>query len=106
MTERDRQLLTDTEISAFIVETGSDWIHIGDELVCEVLHDDFVSALRFVNEVGGVAESLNHHPDIDIRWNKVVLRVKSHDVNGLTTRDVELAQSIDRLRHAQNASGS
>lgn len=105
MTKRDEQHLTDSEISAFIAENGFGWKHVGNELVCEVLLEDFVSALRFVNEVGGAAESLNHHPDIDIRWNKVVLYVRSHDVDGLTIRDIELVKSIDRIRRVQDKPG-
>jgi 4a-hydroxytetrahydrobiopterin dehydratase len=48
-----------------------------------------------VTRVGVAAERAFHHPDIDIRWNKVTLTLTSHDVGGLTERDVELAAKID-----------
>lgn len=58
--------------------------------------DDFAGSLRFVNAVGALAEAMDHHPDIDIRWNKVTLTLSTHSEGGLTQKDVELAQQIDR----------
>jgi len=57
--------------------------------------DDFAEAVGFVTRVGVAAERVFHHPDIDIRWNKVTLTLTSHDVGGLTERDTELAAKID-----------
>ena len=54
------------------------------------LHD-FAAALAFVNAVGAAAEAANHHPDIDIRWNKVRLALTTHDAGGLTLLDLALA---------------
>jgi len=67
------------------------------------LHRDFrfatfAGALAFVNEVGALAEAANHHPDIDIRWNLVTLRLSTHSAgNVVTDRDHALAAAIDRL---------
>ena len=58
---------------------------------------DFAAAMNFVNNVAKVAEEANHHPDIDIRWNKVTLHLTTHNAGGLTENDVALAQKIDRL---------
>ncbi len=58
---------------------------------------DFPEALRFVNAVGWLAEKANHHPDIDIRWNKVVLELATHDQGGLTEKDFALAARINEL---------
>ncbi|HET9649780.1 MAG TPA: 4a-hydroxytetrahydrobiopterin dehydratase [Microlunatus sp.] len=55
---------------------------------------DFVDALDFVNQVGHEAEQVNHHPDIDIRWNRVTLVQSSHSAGGLTAADFDLAQRI------------
>ena len=57
---------------------------------------DFVEALAFVNRVGVQAEKAAHHPDIDIRYNRVHLALVSHDAGGLTTKDFDLASEIDR----------
>jgi 4a-hydroxytetrahydrobiopterin dehydratase len=58
---------------------------------------DFSGSLRFVNRVGALAEKAGHHPDIDIRYNKVRLGLVTHDAGGLTARDFELAAEVDRL---------
>ena len=58
---------------------------------------DFLSALAFVNHVGEQAEKAGHHPDIDIRYNKVRLGLVTHDAGGLTAKDFELAAVIDKL---------
>jgi 4a-hydroxytetrahydrobiopterin dehydratase len=57
--------------------------------------DDFKAALDFVNLVGDEAEQLDHHPDIDIRWNKVTLILSTHSAGGLTERDFTLAHRIN-----------
>ncbi len=58
---------------------------------------DFVEAISFVMAVALIAEKAFHHPDIDIRWNKVTLTLSTHSEGGLTRRDVELAAAFDRL---------
>lgn len=58
---------------------------------------DFVVAMQFVNEVARVAEAAWHHPDIDIRWNKVTLTLATHSEGGLTQKDFDLAKQIDAL---------
>lgn len=58
---------------------------------------DFAAALRFVNRVARLAERAQHHPDIDIRWNRVKLALTTHDAGGLTELDLRLAADIDRL---------
>lgn len=58
---------------------------------------DFKAAMQFVNRVADAAEQANHHPDIDIRYNKVVLSLVSHDSGGVTQRDVRMAQRINQI---------
>jgi len=58
---------------------------------------DFPAAMRFVNKVARLAEKANHHPDIDIRWNKVTVALTTHDEGGLTNKDFDLAEQFDRL---------
>ena len=58
---------------------------------------DFAQAMAFVNKVATAAEAANHHPDIDIRWNKVTLTLATHSEGGLTQKDFELAKKIDGL---------
>jgi 4a-hydroxytetrahydrobiopterin dehydratase len=56
---------------------------------------DFPAALAFVNRVGERAEEAGHHPDIDIRYNKVRLGLATHDMGGLTVKDFDLAAVVD-----------
>jgi 4a-hydroxytetrahydrobiopterin dehydratase len=58
---------------------------------------DFPAAIKFVNAIAKPAEKANHHPDIDIRWNKVTLVLSTHDAGGLTKKDFSLAKQFDRL---------
>lgn len=58
---------------------------------------DFADALAFVNRVGAEAEVMNHHPDIDIRWNTVTLTLSTHSAGGLTDADFRLAHRISEL---------
>jgi 4a-hydroxytetrahydrobiopterin dehydratase len=59
---------------------------------------DFVQAMQFVNKVAEAAESANHHPDIDIRYNKVTMALTSHDSGGVTNRDIKMAKRINEIR--------
>ena len=59
--------------------------------------DDFADAIDFVNAVAEVAEEEEHHPDIDIRYGKVILRLSTHSEGGLTDMDFEVAEKIDTL---------
>ena len=73
------------------------WKLAGEEIIREFSFPDFVTALRFVNAVGQKSEAAGHHPDIDIRYNRVKLALTSHDAGGLTARDFELAAVIDDI---------
>ena len=74
------------------------WTEDDNSLVKVVEKKDFVEALSFVNQVGELAEAANHHPDIDIRWNKVTLRLTTHSEGStITDKDRELAAQIDDL---------
>ncbi len=58
---------------------------------------DFVGSMKFVNAVAKAAEKAQHHPDIDIRWNKVTLVLVSHDEGGLTGKDFALAAKCNQF---------
>ncbi len=59
--------------------------------------DSFSHAIDFVCDVADAAEEANHHPDIDIRYNKVHLALVSHDAGGITGRDISMARTINEL---------
>lgn len=57
---------------------------------------DFDEAVRFVDRVADVVREVNHHPDVDIRWNRVTLKLVTHSAGGLTQADIDTAALIDR----------
>ncbi len=74
-----------------------DWSKRSAEIVRTYQFKDFAQAMAFVNQVAQLAESANHHPDIDIRWNKVTLALATHSEGGLTEKDFALARQIDAI---------
>jgi 4a-hydroxytetrahydrobiopterin dehydratase len=84
------------EVEAFL-EEHSDWRRDGDEIRRTFELSDFNQAFGFVSRVAMAAEKAGHHPDIDIRWNKVTLALSTHSEGGLTAMDLDLAAQIDEL---------
>lgn len=89
--------LLDDRTIASKLQSLSRWKLDGGELVRRCEFTNFVEAMQFVNSVAELAEGAGHHPDIDIRYNKVKLALMSHDAGGLTDRDFDLAAAIDSL---------
>ncbi|MFM8468375.1 MAG: 4a-hydroxytetrahydrobiopterin dehydratase [Limisphaerales bacterium] len=73
------------------------WRRKASVISCTYEFADFVVAMKFVNAVARAAEKAWHHPDIDIRWNKVTLALTTHDAGGLTDKDFALAAKFDAL---------
>jgi len=89
-------VLSDNELGEALFGAGApEWELIGGRLVKTVECEGFVGSLAFVNEVGVLAEAANHHPDIDIRYNRVTLALITHDSGGITYKDIDLAKQID-----------
>ena len=88
-------LLEDEEIEQRLDELG-DWEREGDEIQKVFEFDDFAAAMSFVNDVAKMADRYDHHPDIDIRWNKVKLVLSTHSEGGITTLDFDLANDIEQ----------
>jgi 4a-hydroxytetrahydrobiopterin dehydratase len=84
-------VVVDEQLSA----RGLHWERQDDVLVRNVRRADFAEALIVVNAVGALAEAVDHHPDIDIRWNTVTLRLSTHSAGGITEKDLALAARID-----------
>ncbi|HWG21757.1 MAG TPA: 4a-hydroxytetrahydrobiopterin dehydratase [Terracidiphilus sp.] len=89
--------LSDSEVSSRLFALKS-WQKQNGEIVRTFEFGDFRGSLTFVNKVGELAEKAGHHPDIDIRYNKVRLALVSHDAGGLTTKDFDLAGEIDGVQ--------
>jgi 4a-hydroxytetrahydrobiopterin dehydratase len=86
-------MASDAAIDALTKEDQA-WKRDGNSLVAEFEFKDFAEAMQFVNRVAEMAESVDHHPDIDIRWNKVRLVLSTHSEGGITQKDLDLARQI------------
>jgi len=73
------------------------WTREGGEIVRTFDRGNFNGSIAFVNAIAAAANAADHHPDIAIAWNRVTVRLSSHDAKGLTERDFALARTIDGL---------
>jgi 4a-hydroxytetrahydrobiopterin dehydratase len=73
------------------------WEQAGDAIVKRFDRGDFVGSVRFVDSLVEPAEQMNHHPDLEISWDTVTVRISTHSEGGLTAADFELAEKIDAL---------
>jgi len=87
--------LTRSEIDDFL-KSQPEWKLEDGKLVRDWTFKDFAEAMSFVNKVAELAESAGHHPDIDIRYNRVRLGLISHDAGGITNRDASMASQISK----------
>jgi 4a-hydroxytetrahydrobiopterin dehydratase len=90
------ELLTDDQITAELNESPG-WSLENGEITRTLERKDFKDAMLLVGAVAFLAEAANHHPDIDIRWNKVTLTLATHSAGGLTAADFALARQISAL---------
>ena len=88
-------LLTDDQIDIALRDHLPNWKVVDNELVRSVKRDNFLDGIRLVATVAQLAESMNHHPDIDIRYTTITFRVSSHEAGGITDDDLVLARHID-----------
>jgi len=91
------QVLSPEQVDQLIGEQLAGWTREGDSLVRSVESDSFALGIRLVDAVAVVADELDHHPDIDIRWTTVTFRLSTHSAGGITPYDVDLARRIDAL---------
>ena len=89
-------LLSDDEIEQRLSSLAG-WDRSGEEIVREFDRGDFVGSVRFAEAIVGPAEQLGHHPDLEISWATVRVRISTHSEGGLTAADFELAGRIDAL---------
>lgn len=80
------------------------WSLEGDAIAKTYKHDSFAEAIVFVNAVAHLAELMNHHPDVDIRYSTIRVASTTHDQGGVTEKDVALARSIEEIRRKAGVS--
>jgi 4a-hydroxytetrahydrobiopterin dehydratase len=74
-----------------------DWAKTEGKLSKEFKFDNFIEAFGFITKVALESEKMNHHPDIIISYNKVNIKLITHDTNQITKKDIDLAKIIDKL---------
>ncbi len=90
------RILSPEELSALLAEHPA-WSLDRGMLIRSCTLPTFPQAIAFVNQIAVLAEQADHHPDIDIRYNRVRLALISHDVDALSPRDAALVTQIDRI---------
>jgi len=100
------QILTPDQVSAHVL---SDWQQSQDTLQAVFATGDFATGLALVDRIGEAAEAANHHPDLTLTYPTVAVTLTSHDVGGITRRDIDMARRISELAaeaSVQAASGT
>jgi 4a-hydroxytetrahydrobiopterin dehydratase len=97
--------LTDAELTTLLSEMEG-WTSLGNAIHKEFGFPGFRGAIAFVDRVAELAESAGHHPDIEIRFNRVFISLSTHDAGGVTEKDAVLAAEIDEAAGSHAAAGS
>jgi len=90
------ELLSDIAIQR---ELGSlnGWTRRGSAIVKTYQFKTFPDGVAFIGRVAKAAEAANHHPDIDIRYTKIICSLSTHDSGGITQKDLDLAKAMDAV---------
>ncbi len=80
-----------------VLEDLKDWTFLNDGIEKKFVFKNFNQALAFIVQVGLLAETQNHHPELFNVYNKVTIRLSTHDANGVTEKDFDLAKAIEKL---------
>ena len=75
----------------------NNWSYVDNAIEKNYSFKNFAEALLFINKVGAIAEKLNHHPELFNTYNKVKLRLTTHDAHGITQKDFDLAAAVDAI---------
>ncbi len=94
--------LTQTELEQALGDLPGWSVNTG-RIVKTYEHDSFPEAIVFVSAVAHLAERINHHPDVDIRYSNITVALVTHDQGGITGKDVALAMQIEGIRKKSGA---
>ena len=89
-------LINQTQLNNFINKNPS-WIVDNKTIKKEFKFENFIDAFGFMSKVAILSEKMNHHPNWQNTYNKVIIELTTHDKGGITTKDTKLAESIDKL---------
>ncbi|HLA95978.1 MAG TPA: 4a-hydroxytetrahydrobiopterin dehydratase [Pyrinomonadaceae bacterium] len=92
----ERRKLSEDEVQSKLKALNG-WEFDDDKIEKKFKFSDFSESLAFVNKVGEIAEAADHHPDIKFGWGYANVKTTTHDRNGVTDHDLELAKRIDMI---------
>lgn len=75
----------------------SGWSLNGDSIQKTFEFNNFLESIEFVNKIAPIAEEINHHPDIEIHYSKVIIALTTHDKKGITEKDIIVAKKINSI---------
>ena len=93
-----RQKLSDLEIQRALGSLPG-WSRRGDTLTKTYTFEKFADGIAFVGRVAKIADEMDHHPDIDIRYTKILMSLSTHDAGGITQSDLNLAERTESATH-------
>lgn len=79
-----------------------DWHVVGTGVHARFRTGTFATGVAFIDEIGRLADDMNHHPDVDLRYSTVSISLTTHDVAGLSERDIRLARAISAAARARS----
>ena len=79
------------------LEQLSDWVYEDNNIVKKIETIDFIQAIGVIVRIALEAEKMDHHPTIENTYNKIIIRLSTHDASGITEKDFALAKKIDNL---------
>jgi 4a-hydroxytetrahydrobiopterin dehydratase len=91
-----RQKLSDLEIQRALAGLPG-WSRRGDTLTKTYTFEKFADGIAFVGRTAKIADEMDHHPDIDIRYTKILMALSTHDAGGITQSDLTLAERIEAV---------
>ena len=94
-----REKISDLEIRRALGDLPG-WTRKGEVVTKTYSFARFADGIRFVQQIADVADAMDHHPDIDIRYTKVTFSLSTHDAGGITQRDLDLAKKIEETAFA------
>ena len=81
----------------YFIEKNSSWMIDNKTIKKEFVFDNFIDAFGFMSKVALLSEKMDHHPDWQNTYNKVKIKLTTHEKGGITANDIKLAESIDKL---------
>jgi 4a-hydroxytetrahydrobiopterin dehydratase len=89
--------LNEQEIQERMTGLDNNWMVKGKFIHREILFKDFIGAFSFMTQVAFIAEKSGHHPNWKNVYNKVTIGLNTHDADGITDKDFDLAKAIDKI---------